>query len=87
MLLSSLCCVPTERGLVTVSPKQHPAKRSKDELRALWKKAINQQLLLIRMEKENATLRGTCFSLDHAIVHGVSSTLLQTSGYNPTIPG
>jgi TBC1 domain-containing protein 4 len=34
-------------------------KRTKDELRALWKKAINQQLILIRMEKENARLRGT----------------------------
>ncbi|XP_011499626.1 PREDICTED: TBC1 domain family member 1 [Ceratosolen solmsi marchali] len=32
-------------------------KRTKDELRALWKKAINQQLILIRMEKENARLR------------------------------
>ena len=33
-------------------------KRSKEELRALWKKAINQQVILIRMEKENARLRG-----------------------------
>lgn len=33
-------------------------KRSKEELRELWKKAINQQLILIRMEKENARLRG-----------------------------
>lgn len=32
--------------------------RSKQELRDLWKKAINQQLILIRMEKENAKLRG-----------------------------
>ncbi|XP_014210868.1 TBC1 domain family member 4 isoform X2 [Copidosoma floridanum] len=32
-------------------------KRSKEELRELWKKAINQQLILIRMEKENARLR------------------------------
>ncbi|XP_058793503.1 TBC1 domain family member 1 isoform X2 [Phymastichus coffea] len=32
-------------------------KRSKEELRDLWKKAINQQLILIRMEKENARLR------------------------------
>jgi hypothetical protein len=40
------------------TPKQHPLKRSAEELRALWKKAINQQLLLIRMEKENARLKG-----------------------------
>lgn len=33
-------------------------KRSREELRELWKKAINQQLILIRMEKENARLRG-----------------------------
>ncbi|GAB1868963.1 TBC1 domain family member 1 [Camponotus japonicus] len=31
--------------------------RTKQELRDLWKKAINQQLILIRMEKENAKLR------------------------------
>ncbi|KZC11928.1 PREDICTED: TBC1 domain family member 1 [Dufourea novaeangliae] len=37
---------------------QTPAKRrTKQELRDLWKKAINQQLILIRMEKENARLR------------------------------
>lgn len=38
--------------------QERPAKRSKEELRALWKTAINQQVLLIRMEKENARLRG-----------------------------
>ncbi|XP_039302807.1 TBC1 domain family member 4 isoform X2 [Solenopsis invicta] len=32
-------------------------RRSRQELRDLWKKAINQQLILIRMEKENAKLR------------------------------
>lgn len=32
-------------------------KKSKEELRDLWKKAINQQLILIRMEKENARLK------------------------------
>ncbi|KAL6448780.1 hypothetical protein ACFW04_000517 [Cataglyphis niger] len=35
-----------------------PVKRkTKQELRDLWKKAINQQLILIRMEKENAKLK------------------------------
>jgi len=33
-------------------------KLDADDLRALWKKAINQQVLLIRMEKENAKLKG-----------------------------
>jgi hypothetical protein len=87
MLLSPVCCVPAERGLGTVSPKQHAVKRSRDELRVLWKKAINQQLLLIRMEKENARLRGTSFSLEHVIVLVVNITLLQMSGYTPMIPG
>lgn len=32
-------------------------RRTKQELRDLWKKAINQQLILIRMEKENARLK------------------------------
>ncbi|XP_063986457.1 TBC1 domain family member 1 isoform X1 [Diachasmimorpha longicaudata] len=40
------------RDKVQVTPK-----RSKQELRELWKKAINQQVILIRMEKENTRLR------------------------------
>lgn len=60
MLTFSVYCVLAERGLGVVPPKQHPVKRDREELRALWKKAINQQLLLIRMEKENARLRGEC---------------------------
>lgn len=34
------------------------AKKTKEELRALWKKAIIEQILLIRMEKENKKLQG-----------------------------
>jgi hypothetical protein len=44
-------------------------KRDKEELRALWKKAINQQLLLIRMEKENARLRGSHPSIPSIFVN------------------
>lgn len=33
-------------------------KLNATDLRALWKKAINQQVLLIRMEKENDKLKG-----------------------------
>lgn len=33
-------------------------KKTKEELRDLWQKAINQTLLLVRMERENARLRG-----------------------------
>ncbi|KAI4498369.1 hypothetical protein M0802_006548 [Mischocyttarus mexicanus] len=32
-------------------------RRTRQELRDLWKKAINQQVILIRMEKENARLK------------------------------
>nr|CAD7397342.1 unnamed protein product [Timema poppensis] len=39
------------------SPNMEPTKREKSELRALWRKAINQQVLLIRMEKQNAILK------------------------------
>ncbi|XP_003706138.1 PTB_TBC1D1_like and TBC domain-containing protein plx isoform X1 [Megachile rotundata] len=39
------------------TPQTVPKRRTKQELRDLWKKAINQQLILIRMEKENARLR------------------------------
>lgn len=45
-------------GKTDESDEREIRKRTKEELRELWKKAINQQLLLIRMEKENARLRG-----------------------------
>jgi len=32
--------------------------RTRENYRQLWAKAINQQILLIRMEKENRRLRG-----------------------------
>ena len=50
-----------EEGLVTSSssiPEDGPIKKSREELRALWRKAILEQRLLIRMEKENSKLRG-----------------------------
>lgn len=34
-------------------------KRTKEELRQLWKMAIDQTILLVRMEKENVKLKGT----------------------------
>ncbi|KAL1139491.1 hypothetical protein AAG570_006475 [Ranatra chinensis] len=37
-------------------PEPRQEKKDKDFYKALWKKAINQQVLLIRMEKENASL-------------------------------
>lgn len=33
-------------------------KRTKEELKILWKKSIYQAILLVRMEKENARIRG-----------------------------
>lgn len=38
-------------------PEEGP-KRSKEELRELWRKAIIQQILLQRMERENQKLQG-----------------------------
>lgn len=37
---------------------EEKTKRSKEELRDLWKKAILQQILLQRMERENQKLQG-----------------------------
>lgn len=44
----------------SITPER-PVKLEPAHLRDLWKKAINQQLLLIRMEKENARLKGKIF--------------------------
>lgn len=44
---TSMRAVPEER-----------TKRSKEELRELWRKAILQQILLQRMERENQKLQG-----------------------------
>ncbi|CAH0712833.1 unnamed protein product, partial [Brenthis ino] len=38
-------------------PSELKGKRSKEQLRRLWKMAIDQTILLVRMEKENARLR------------------------------
>jgi len=42
-------------------------KRSSQELRALWKKSIMEQILLIRMDKENKTLDGKMLSKFHHV--------------------
>lgn len=42
---------------VRVMPEERPQK-SKEELRELWRKAILQQILLQRMERENQKLQG-----------------------------
>lgn len=39
-------------------PVPEEKKRTSRELRELWKKAILQQILLLRMEKENQKLQG-----------------------------
>ncbi|XP_045458026.1 TBC1 domain family member 1 [Melitaea cinxia] len=38
-------------------PVSPPGKRTKEQLRQLWKMAIDQTILLVRMEKENAKLK------------------------------
>lgn len=45
-------------GKIDESDGKKSEKKTKEELRELWRTAINQQILLIRMEKENARLRG-----------------------------
>lgn len=45
-------------NLVALDTENIKKKLDADDLKALWKKAINQQVLLIRMEKENAKLKG-----------------------------
>jgi hypothetical protein len=39
-------------------PEKVEEKRKSKELKSLWKKAIHQQILLLRMEKENQKLEG-----------------------------
>lgn len=46
--------VPTNISI----PEDGIVKKSRQQLRALWQKAIMEQRLLIRMEKENSKLRG-----------------------------
>uniref|UniRef100_A0A452U243 TBC1 domain family member 4 n=1 Tax=Ursus maritimus TaxID=29073 RepID=A0A452U243_URSMA len=39
-------------------PEKAEERKKSEELRSLWKKAIHQQILLLRMEKENQKLEG-----------------------------
>ena len=43
-------------------------KKSREQLRALWRKAIMEQRLLIRMEKENSKLRGELITKNCALL-------------------
>lgn len=46
-------------GDCTLGPvPEERRKRSREELRELWKKAVLQQILLLRMERENQKLQG-----------------------------
>ena len=42
----------------SVLEEKEPTKKTPEEIRSLWKKAILETLLLIRMEKENTDLLG-----------------------------
>jgi hypothetical protein len=48
-------CLLTESGAADQEPS---AKRTSAEWRAMWKKAMLETLLLIRMEKENSDIKG-----------------------------
>lgn len=39
-------------------PEKVEERNKSEELRSLWRKAIHQQILLLRMEKENQKLEG-----------------------------
>ena len=39
-------------------PEKGEERNKSEELRCLWRKAIHQQILLLRMEKENQKLEG-----------------------------
>lgn len=39
-------------------PEKAEEGKKSEELRSLWRKAIHQQILLLRMEKENQKLEG-----------------------------
>lgn len=41
---------------------QGRTQRTRENYRMLWQKAIKQQIILIRMEKENKRLKGNLFS-------------------------
>lgn len=45
-------------------PVPEEKKRTSRELRELWQKAILQQILLLRMEKENQKLQGRFATFD-----------------------
>lgn len=49
---------PTKKN---VSFEEVPVKKTSAELRELWQTAINQQLLLIQMQKANRTREGRTF--------------------------
>lgn len=42
-------------------PEKGEEKKKSKEFKSLWKKAIHQQILLLRMEKENQKLEGELF--------------------------
>ena len=56
----SMRAVPEER-----------TKRSKEELRDLWTKAIMQQILLQRMERENQKLQGESDALGALLLYSI----------------
>ncbi|RVE76407.1 hypothetical protein OJAV_G00007230 [Oryzias javanicus] len=51
-------CAGSGDSIMNVVPEES-AKKSKEDLRELWRKAILQQILLLRMEKENQKLQAS----------------------------
>jgi hypothetical protein len=55
---NEFCVGGDVRKYGTSSGEQGRTQRTRDSYRVLWKKAIKQQIILIRMEKENKRLKG-----------------------------
>uniref|UniRef100_A0A8C8DW80 TBC1 domain family member 1 n=1 Tax=Oryzias sinensis TaxID=183150 RepID=A0A8C8DW80_9TELE len=58
MSANVLLLPPVGDSIMNAVPEE-AAKKSKEELRELWRKAILQQILLLRMEKENQKLQAS----------------------------
>ena len=54
-------CISADGRKYGASGDQGRTQRTRESYRVLWKKAIKQQIILIRMEKENKRLKGKAF--------------------------
>lgn len=53
-----------QRALELVQPVESKAKKTRTELRLLWKKAIAEQITLLKMDKQNLSLQANTVECD-----------------------